>query len=48
MKIYQPEQIYTLFVEIIFPEKLSINYMDFIHKLINCKNLSEGEKVNFS
>lgn len=44
-KFYRLDQIYTVFVDIIFPEKLSINYMDVLHKLKNTKNLPEEEKV---
>lgn len=41
----KPDQIFTLFVEIVFPNKLSINYLDFLHKLPNLKNIPEQEKV---
>lgn len=44
-KMFKPEQVYTLFVDVIFPEKLSINYTDFLHKMKNPKNLMEEEKV---
>ena len=45
LRLYRSDQIYTLFVDIIFPEKLSINYMDVLHKLKNTKNLTDEEKV---
>lgn len=43
--LLKPDQIFTLFVEIVFPNKLSINYLDFLHKLPNLKNIPEQEKV---
>ena len=45
-KTYRSDQLYTLFVDIIFPEKLSINYMDVVYKLKNIKNLGNDERVD--
>jgi len=48
LKTYRIDQLYTLFVDIIFPEKLSINYMDVVNKLKNIKNLTDEERVNIN